>query len=201
MNVRSNCDAALRAGVSMTANSKAGPANTPLHERMAARGAKKHRRKSSLARFMIERASEMHRLVDVDRYSWKDIAAMLAEDEGLTDNNGNPVSETVARLTWSRVKPGRTPKARSSRQPATPAPVQPDENTLQIAHAPFANPAPAPLPIDIRPASLRRNSTAPATQASEIPGVTLLNDAQVQQQIDDLAARQGGRKIPPAKVL
>jgi hypothetical protein len=185
----------------MTANSKAGPANTPLHERMAARGAKKHRRKSSLARFMIERAAEMHRLVDIDRYSWKDIAAMLAEDEGLTDNNGNPVSETVARLTWSRVKPGHTPKPTPSQRPATPALAQPEENTLQIAHAPFANPAPAPMPIDIRPASLRRDSTAPVAKAPEIPGVTLLSDAEVQQQIDELAARQGGRKIPPAQVL
>lgn len=185
----------------MTANSKAGPPNTPLHERMAARGAKKHRRKSSLARFMIERAAEMHRLVDIDRYSWKDIAAMLAEDEGLTDNKGNPVSETVARLTWSRVKPERAEKKRPSRHLATPAPVQPDENTLQISHAPFANPAPATMQIDIRPASLRQNGTAPAAKTPEIPGVTLLSDAEVQQQIDDLAARQGGRKIPPAQVL
>ena len=110
----------------MTSNSKTGPANIPLHEKMEARGAKKHRRKSSLARFMIERAAEIRRLVDIDRYSWKDIAAVLAEDEGLTDNKGNPVSETVARLTWSRVKPERTAEMRPSRQLATPAPVQPD---------------------------------------------------------------------------
>ena len=185
----------------MIANNKAGPANIPLHEKMEARGAKKHRRKSSLARFMIEHAAEIHRLVDIDRYSWKDIAAMLAEDEGLTDNKGNPVSETVARLTWSRVKPERIAKGRRPRQPATPAPVQPDENTLQIGHAPFANPAPATMQIDIRPATLRQNSTAPAAKGPEIPGVTLLSDAEVQRQIDDLAARQGGRKIPPAQVL
>jgi hypothetical protein len=185
----------------MTGNAKAGSATIPLHEKMEARGAKKHRRKSSLARFMIERATEMHRLVNIDRYSWKDIAAMLAEDEGLTDTNGNPVSETVARLTWSRVKPERIARARPARRPVTPAPVQPDDNALQIAHAPFADPAPATMRIDIRPASLRQNGTAPAAKAAEIPGVTLLSDAQVQQQIDDLAARQGGRKIPPPQVL
>jgi hypothetical protein len=185
----------------MTGNAKAGSATIPLHEKMEARGAKKHRRKSSLARFMIERAAEMHRLVDIDRYSWKDIAAMLAEDEGLTDSKGNPVSESVAKLTWSRVKPERVAKPKPTRRPATPAAAQPDETALQIAHAPFADPTPAAMRIDIRPASLRQNGPAPAAQVTEIPGVTLLSDAQVQQQIDDLAARQGGRKIPPPQVL
>jgi hypothetical protein len=188
----------------MAANGSAAPANVPLHERMQARGAKKHRRKSTLARFMIERAAEMHRLVEVDRYSWKDIAAMLSEDEGLTDNKGNPVTETIARITWSRVKAGRA-KAKPARTVAAPAPLAPPAGeTLQIGHAPFAEPSAGPMQIDIRPASLRR-SAADATQtapnAQEIPGVRLLSRADEAPQTDAPADRPGRRKIPPAPVL
>lgn len=189
----------------MAAHGKAVLANIPLHERMEARGASKHRRKSTLARFMIERASEMHRLVEVDRYSWKDIAAMLSEDEGLTDNKGNPVTETIARITWSRVKAGRTAKAKPARAAAAPAPqAQPPEETLQISHAPFAEPSAAPMEIEIRPASLRRSSAdavQTASKAPEIPGVKLLSRADEAQQTGDLAERPGRRKIPPAPVL
>ena len=189
----------------MAAHGKAALANIPLHERMEARGAKKHRRKSTLARFMIERASEMHRLVEVDRYSWKDIAAMLSEDEGLTDNKGNPVTETTARITWSRVKAGRAAKARPIRGTVAPATqAQPSEETLKIGHAPFAEPSGGPMQIDIRPASLRR-SGADAAQASpktqETPGVRLLNGADGAQQVGDPPDRSGRRKIPPAPVL
>ena len=189
----------------MAAHGKAALANIPLHERMEARGAKRHRRKSTLARFMIERAAEMQRLVEVDRYSWKDIAAMLSEDEGLTDNKGNPVSETTARITWSRVKAGRAAKAKPAREAAAPTTqAQPPEEILKTGHAPFAEPSGGPMQIDIRPASLRR-SGADTAQASpktqKIPGVRLLNNADGAQQIGDSPNRPGGRKIPPAPVL
>ena len=188
----------------MAAHGKAALANIPLHERMEARGAKKHRRKSTIARFMIERAAEMQRLVEVDRYSWKDIAAMLSEDEGLTDNKGNPVTETTARITWSRVKAGRAAKARPARGAVAATQEQPSEEVLTIGHAPFAEPSGGPMQIDIRPASLRR-SGADTAQASpktpKIPGVRLLNAADGAQQIGDPPDRSGRRKIPPAPVL
>jgi len=183
----------------MSVNGKAAPASTPLHAKMEARGAKKHQRKSSLARFMIERAAEMQRLVEVDRYSWKDIAAMLTEDEGLTDTNGNPVTDTIAKLTWSRVKRERTANSRHSRRPTPQAPALPDDTSSQNIDLPLANRD--PVEMHIRPVGLRQNSTASAAKPSEIPGVTLLSDTEVRRRLDDLAARQAGKKIPPPKVM
>jgi hypothetical protein len=196
----------------MAANDKAAPANIPLHERMEARGAKKHRRKSTLARFMIERAAEMRRLVEVDRYSWKDIAAMLSEDEGLTDNKGNPITETVARITWSRIKAGRKPRtARVGAGAATAAPaLQPaheparEEEALKISHAPLEAPADRAMQLDIRPASLRpsaADTAQPAQKGQQIPGVRLLPDPVTKPPADDPAEPPPRRKIPPAPIL
>jgi hypothetical protein len=174
---------------------------------MAARGAQKHARKSTLARFMIERASEMHRLVEVDRYSWADIAAMLTDDEGLTDRTGGPVTATIAKLTWSRLRATTTPKTR--RQTVT-APAPQAAETVPNLPAPSRPardlPVPAPDPgaepphFDIRPASPHqpppRGATPSRTQMSP------LDEARAQQQNDDnLTTRLAGRKIPPARVL
>lgn len=82
-----------------------------LSARLRARGAKPHSRMSDLSRYILEHYDEIRALVTVDRFAWPDIAALLAEEEGLADDQGRPVSGNAAKLAYSRVGKLRRPGA------------------------------------------------------------------------------------------
>ena len=94
----------MRSGTAATSR---GPSlRDKLHRRGAKphrRGAKPHRRMSDLSRYMLDHYDELHALIAVDGYGWADIAGVLSDDEGLTDESGRPVTADVAKLAWSRL--------------------------------------------------------------------------------------------------
>ena len=178
------------------------PAPT-LRERLQARGAKPHRRMSDLSRYMIAHHDELHALITVDRYGWADIAALLAEEEGLTDETGKPVTADIAKLTWSRLNRRRhAPVAPGAAAPSAPAvtPLSLPPAAATNRDAPPADPERPPMTIrPARPRGASARSSPPEQPATSTP--SLLSEDAVARRLADLADRQGGAKIPPPTVL
>ena len=189
----------------MTEHASGGPADRiGLRERLQASGAKPHRRMSDLSRYMLDHRDELDVLVRVERYGWADLlSAILADDDSLRDDNGNPITLELARLTWSRLNrrkrgPARSSKAAPSSPAAAAEPLTEERSTNRddLAAVP-ASPSTA-----IRPARPRGRSPASASVESRAETTpSLLSDDEVEQRIADLAGRQGGQKIPPPEVL
>ena len=189
----------------MTERASDGPSDRiGLREKLQARGAKPHRRMSDLSRYMLEHRDELDVLVRVERYGWPDLlGAILADDDSLRDDNGNPITPELARLTWSRLNRREHGPARSSRAapPSTSPTAEPLGDTCSTNREELAA-VPAPSSMAIRPARPRGRSPASASVESHA-GTTasLLSDDEVERRIAELAGRQGGQKIPPPEVL
>jgi hypothetical protein len=179
-----------------------------LRDKLQARGAKPHRRMSDLSRYMLAHYDELHALITVDRYGWADLASLLAEEEGLTDELGRPVTADIAKLAWSRL-------TRRNRRPVPARPVaQRQSPTCDPPDAPSIPPPGAeknelpladqdPPAIEIRPVRLLGGTKPLPPPAKDLNESTpsLLSDEEVERRIADLAERQGGQKIAPAKVI
>jgi hypothetical protein len=189
----------------MQSDTEPAPPGPSLRDKLQARGAKPHRRMSDLSRYMLAHYDELHALITVDRYGWADIASLLAEDEGLVDELGRPITAAVAKLTWSRLTrrnrrsvPPKPAARREGDSPAAQATLPPPatENDLPSASAEWP-------PLEMRPVRLRDSATPVPAPAAAAGGSTpsLFNDEEVERRIADVASRQGGKKIPPPKVL
>jgi hypothetical protein len=176
------------------------PPPTPsLRERLQARGAKPHSRMSDLSRYMLVHHDELQALITVDGYSWADIAAVLSEEEGLTDETGKPITAVTARLAWSRLR-------RRATKPAPQPPARPDgPPDPRIVHThlsegdpglPFAAQPDAPT---IRPARPRGAMTAPFVPTASAPASSEQRAAS--EAVDDLTRRLSARKMPPPDLL
>jgi hypothetical protein len=111
----------------------------------------------------------------------------------------------IGRASPSGRRPATSRRSAPSIRPATPSPDRPADQPTPIAteknESPFAD---HELPaIDIRPVRLRGTTTLPPAPAkvAEQSTPSLLSDEEVERRIAELAERQGGPKIPPAKVL
>jgi len=193
-----------------------------LRTRLKARGAKPHSRMSDLSRYMLDHYDELRALL-AEGFAWAAIADLLASEEGILDKRGQPITAELAKLTWSRTLARRRGAATrravtksvvsgvagdgpadatgdtADRQPV-PVPSPPVPKASNKGDTPFAEgDRPA---LDIRPARPRGAITPPVAAAS--PGnsmPSLLSDEEVDRRLDDLARRQGGRKIPLPKPL
>lgn len=178
-----------------------------LRERLAARGAKPHSRMSNLSRYLLAHHDEVAALIEADGYGWTDIAALLADEEGLTDETGKPVTAISARLAWSRLRRRReTPPPRGI--PAAPAPQTPSRDHMSESDGENALPfAATERPrLEIRPA---RPVGAPAPVMPEPPALPVSasgdgksgDDTAIARRLEDLARRQSARKILPPEPL
>lgn len=196
-----------------------------LRETLAARGAKPHSRMSDLSRYLLAHQKEIEVLLKVDGYGWADLAAMLAEDKGLTDETGRPVSAESAKLAWSRLRRREMKQAAaivaptagkpiSKPLPATPvAPEAPigagpaitPSDRIRVSDAdpglPFARTEKPPLVI--RPARPRGMGGAP-TSTAPLPALPLAtaeappvrDEGRLREQLDELGRRQSAKKLP-----
>ena len=195
-----------------------------LREELEASGAQPNSRLSALSRYMLDHYDELHALKVVERYSWQAIVAVLARQPEFVGIPGQPVTVAAAKLAWSRTVRRKQPAAASPAMPeprpvAAPVPVVPLGPAL-VSEPPTAAPAPAAstqsasqsrvgpfAPVDqiepdIRPARPRGALFAPnPAQTAARSTASLLGEDEVERRIADLAARQGGTKLPPPEVL
>jgi hypothetical protein len=195
-----------------------------LRDRLVARGAKPHRRLSDLSRYMLAHEEELRALLEVDGYAWADIAALLAEEDGLTDETGKPVTAGSARLAWSRLR-RRHRKSKDRGQDrghdegGTTARVEPAEReswaelteslpdgiddpnrvSRTTKRLPLVENAEAPLVI--RPARPRGSVEFSQENPQEQAALPPKNAEAVAREIEDLARRQSGPKVAPPDVL
>ena len=175
-----------------------------LRERLQASGAKPHRRMSDLSRYMLDHRDELDVLVRVERYGWADLlGAILADDDTLRDDNGNPITPELAWLTWSRLnRRERGPAGSSKAAPPSPAAAAEPLTEERSINRDGLAAVPASPSTVIRPARPRGRSPASASAESHARTmISLLSDDEVEQRIADLTGRQGGQKIPPPEVL
>ena len=180
------------------------PVRVSLRDRLAAQGAKPHRRRSDLSRYMLAHRDELHALVSVERYGWADlVCAILADDESLRDDTGKPITPELARLTWSRLnrrdRPGTAP--RQGTRDGSPSLPEAPAGERSTGHAEKRASSPA-TDAPIRPA--RPRDRLPASARGGLQAGTmgsLLDDEEVDRRTAKLASRQGGRKIAPPDVL
>ena len=196
-----------------------------LREELEASGAQPNSRLSALSRYMLDHYDELHALKVVERYSWQAIVAVLARQPGLAGIPGQPVTVAAAKLAWSRTVRRKLPAAAPSAvlasrdtaaaaipgapigpaplpqvAPAAPVPAAATQSVSQFRVEPFAA-ADQPGP-DIRPARPRGVPLAPTpSQMAAKSTAPLLGEDEVERHIADLAARQGGPKMPPPEVL
>jgi len=195
-----------------------------LREELEASGAQPNSRLSALSRYMLDHYGELHALKVVERYSWQAIVAVLARQPEFAGAPGQPVTVAAAKLAWSRTVRRKQPAAASMAVPelrpvAAPVPVVPlgsalaletptaastsaasTQSASQLRVKPFA-PADLAAP-DIRPARPRGALFAPnPTQTAVRSTASLLGEDEVERRVADLAARQGGPKLPPPEVL
>ena len=179
----------------------------PLRERLQARGAKAHSRMSDLARYMLAHHDELEALITIDGYAWADIAALLAEEEGLTDQTGKPVSAGIAKLTWSRLRRrDAKPGARQRVEPPPDLTHPPNQDHVPASDAaprlPFASPADPPPRIQpARPRGMLSPAVPVAPQPLSQPAPAAFDRQALQQRLDDLARQQAVGKIPPPDPL
>jgi hypothetical protein len=193
-----------------------------LRTRLTALGAKPHSRMSDLSRYMLDHYDELRALV-AEGFAWAAITDLLANEEGLVDKRGKPITAALAKLTWSRTMARRrgavTPRATTRTAVSDVATDEPLDAAGNAADRPCAPVAPRPEPgpsnkggasfadgarppFDIQPARLRGAITTPSGAAlSNESTPSLLSDEEVARRLDDLAKRQGGQKIPLPKPL
>ena len=182
------------------------PPSTPSHtrrERLQARGAKPHSRMSDLSRYMLAHHDELQALITVDGYSWADIAAVLSEEEGLTDETSKPVTAVTARLAWSRLRRRATKPAPQPPAPSGGPPDHPTIHTRVSEGEPDLRFAAQLDPPTIRPARPRGSVTAPAL-APLVPTASAPVTSEhraASEEVDDLTRRLSARKIPPPDLL
>lgn len=203
------------------------PPSRSLREELEASGAQPNSRLSALSRYMLDHHEELHALKVVEGYSWQAIAAVLSRQAGIGGASGQLVTAAAAKLAWSRISRRRQKVTAASAAPDAPAfgsasaPRPAASIGLGVAGGPNPLPGlPSAAPSltsqlgdkisampdlampDIRPARPRGVPFAPApaqTAARSTP--SLLGEDEVGRRIDELAARQGGPKIPPPEVL
>lgn len=195
-----------------------------LREELEASGAQPNSRLSALSRYMLDHYSELHALKVVERYSWQAIVAVLSRQPEFAGAPGQPVTVAAAKLAWSRTVRRKQPAAAcpaalASKPVAAPVPVVP-LGSASPSEPPTAAPAPAastqfasqsrvepfapaePAAPDIRPARPRGTLFAPSpSQIAARATAYLLGEDEVERRVADLAARQGGPKMPPPEVL
>ncbi len=84
-----------------------------------------------LSRYLLAHRDEVAPLIEADGYSWTDIAALLAEEERLTDETGKPVTALSARLAWSRRRRAEAPRPRARHRPQAPKTPPRGSNTAR----------------------------------------------------------------------
>jgi len=191
---------------------------------LEASGAQPNSRLSALSRYMLDHHDELHALKVVEGYSWQAIAAVLSRQAGVADAAGQPITAAMAKLAWSRIsrrkRQAEAVPAASAAKPVAAAdlPVPPGSGTLPepptaalpppsstLSRSHMSDDLSAPRDFvvpEIRPARPRGLPFAPAPAQTAVRSTpSLLGEDEVGRRIDELAARQGGPKIPPPEVL
>lgn len=197
------------------------PAPLPsLREALEASGARPNSRLSVLSRYVLDHQDELYVLKVVERYSWCDIVAVLAQRPELAGISGPPLTVAATKLAWSRMmaRKGRNatifsrapPTSPSSPEPApSPPPAFPSRLSTERQSGEISSQnsdgsaAEAFMPaLDIQPARPRSAPFAPNPSQNATQSIpSLLESDEVERRIADLAVRQGGVKTPPPKVL
>lgn len=197
---------------------KTGPGWT-LQAELEASGAKPHSRMSDLSRYMLAHYDEIHALITVQGYGWAAIADVLASTGGFTDKAGKPVTDKVAKLTWSRTNQRRraatTPNparhvvlAERAMPPLPPAAAldlpatEPHQQNHRSQNLDISIADDDALRMVIRPARPRGAVPLPSMGENKAEStVSLLSEDELDRRLAELAGRQGGHKLPPPEVL
>lgn len=196
------------------------PAPLPsLREALEASGARPNSRLSALSRYVLDHQDELYVLKVVERYSWCDIVAVLAQRPELAGISDPPLTVAATKLAWSRmmarkgrdaaIRSGSVSQSQTAPQPGSGSQTAPSRT---LSEAPPGEKAflevlggtTSDLALDafhIHPAKPRGAPLlSPSARTSEKSASPLSAD-EASHVITELAMRQGGRKIPPPEIL